>query len=163
MAISLWETTGSREEYKRALFERIVNRAEKYQDKGYIKKAIDCYEGFCKQEGENQEIHNQLGSLYLEIGNQFKAGRHFYFKQNLTPEEAECVRIFEQKYGNNSVLIAKHLLNKESYSVSKLDNYSKQRLNELIQDATRQVGITPKFLRGAKQHFEKLNWNKKSE
>lgn len=154
--LSLWETSKGKEEYQNALFERIVNRAEKHRSKGYIKKAIDCYEGFCKQHGENQEIHNQLGFLYSEIGDQFKAGRHFYFKEELTMQETECVRVFEKKYGHDPILIAKYLLNKDNYSISKLDNYSKQKLNGLVQDVIEQVGVIPKFLRGTKQHFEKI-------
>lgn len=146
---------GMLEEYRQAYAERIIDRAGSYEVKGWLKSAVYCYEGFLKQHWSSPEIHERLGKLYYELGNNFKAGRYFYFKRELTESEAECVRLFEQSFGNDPVLILKRLLNKDRQPISELDSDIKRKLNDLLKEALRKNGFLPVFAQGMKRHFEK--------
>ena len=154
--ISYWSFEGKREEYQEACIQQIIDRAEKLLSKGYIKSAISCYEGSMNRYWDSQEIQSRLGKLHLETGDQVKAGRYFYFKENPAESELICIRLFEESFGNDPVLILKRLLNKERRPVSKLDLFTKQKLNELINEAVIQKGVVPAFLGGMKRHFEKI-------
>lgn len=157
--LSFW-TFKTRQEYQDACVERIIERAEKLSSNGFIKSAISCYEGALKSYWNAMEIQHRLGMLHLETGDQVKAGRYFYFKKDLTESELECVRLFEQRFGNDPVLILKRLLNKERQPASKLDMYTKQKLNDLINEAFLRNASVPIFARGMKRHFEKIGLKK---
>jgi tetratricopeptide (TPR) repeat protein len=143
------------EKYRKVYAERIIDRAESYVVKGWLKSAVRCYEGFLKQHWSSPEIHERLGKLYYELGNNVKAGRYFYFKRELTESEAECVSLFEKSFGNDPVLILKRLLNKCCQPISELDSDTKQKLNDLLKEALRKNGFLPVFAQGMKRHFEK--------
>ncbi|MGV3611331.1 MAG: DUF6584 family protein [Fluviicola sp.] len=154
--IQFWEFEGRREAYRQALILQIVERAEKFQRKGYLKSAIVCYEGAMKNYWNAMELQHRLARLYYETGDQIKAGRYFYFKEHQTETEEACVRLFEQQFGNDPVLILRRLLNKDRQLIKKMDPYTKQKINELICAAEIQLGYVPVVFQGIKRHFDKL-------
>lgn len=157
---SFWNFGGNRQEYWKALKEQIIRRAEAHRKNGSLEKAISCCEGFLNHYNTDQQLHNYIGSLYLESGDVLKAGRHFYFKPDLTPEEEVCVRTFEKQFGNDPLLIAKKLIYKERFRISELDDFAKRKLSALVEAAIVRVGTVPRFLKAPKQYFDKWNLNK---
>lgn len=140
--------------YRNELIRLLIERVEKNLAEGEIEKAINRYEGFFKHHPEDQNIHNRVAELYLKTGNKIKAGRHLYFKEQLSEEELACVKAFEAWCGN-SVRTAKYVMYKDNFGFSKLNNYSQEKFRLLILAASEEVGMTPKFLQAYARHFEK--------
>jgi tetratricopeptide (TPR) repeat protein len=153
--LSFWEKYKNHDEYINALELRIIERAEKDVNKGYLKKAIDRYEGFFKNYPNNQIIHDNVALLYLQIGDKINAGRHFYLTETYSTEKIECMTEFERAYGNSPTLIMKNIINKHNFRISELNVQAKLKLKKLVEDSIIETGITPKFLRGIKAHLDK--------
>ena len=143
------------EKYRKVYAERIIDRAGSYAAKGWLESAVHCYEGFLKQHWNSPEIRLRLGTLYYELGNNVKAGRYFYFKKDPAESEALCIRMFRESFGNDPVLILKRLLNKGCQPISELDIDTKQKLNDLINEAILKNDFVPTFAKGIKRHLEK--------
>lgn len=150
-----WKRLVSRKGYSKALEMRIIARVENDLLKGDFRKAIDRYEGFFQLNSGNQNIHNKVAELYLELGDKIRAGRHFFFKENPSELEYDCIDQFKKSCGHSPTIILKKLIYKEHYRIKQLDNYTKLRLKDLINEATIESEITPNFLKGLKRYFDK--------
>lgn len=153
--LSFWEKYKSHDEYINALELRIIERAEKDISEGYLKKAIDRYEGFFKNYPNNQKIHEKVALLYFQIGDKISAGRHYYLIETYSPDKIECIREFEKAYGNSPTLILKNIIYKNNFRIKNLSVQVKIKLKKLVNESTIEAGITPKFLRGMKAHLDK--------
>lgn len=105
--ISLWERYNRVAEYRNALETRIIDRAERDRKKGNLKKAIERYEGFFQFYSVNQNIHNKVAELYIEIDDKKRAGRHLFFKEYLSESEKDCIACFTKSCGNSPTIILK--------------------------------------------------------
>jgi len=155
---SLRERSRTISEYRNALEVRIINRVEMDLNKGCIDKAINRYEGFFQYYSMNQRLHNEVAKLYIQKGDKIRAGRHLFFKENLTKIELECVNKFKQSCGNSSTIILKKRIAKENFRVKELSDYAKHKLKVLIKEASEESGKTPNFLKGFERYFEKKEY-----
>ena len=64
--------------------------------------------------------------------------------------EKQCVKSFEKSCGNSSTIILKKLLLKVNFVVKELEDQHKVKLIKLINDATKEIGVTTNFLKGIK-------------
>ncbi|SFU45840.1 hypothetical protein SAMN05216480_10471 [Pustulibacterium marinum] len=154
--LSLWERHRTVKDYRNALELRIIKRAEKDVLEGDIDKAISRYEGFFQYYSFNQNLHNKIAELYLHKDDKVSAGRYLFLKENLSETEMQCVRKFKKSCGNSSTIILKKLLPKENFRVKELTDYQKNKLKKLIDDSTKESGVTPNFLKGIKRYLEKI-------
>jgi hypothetical protein len=154
--LSLWKRHRTIKDYRNALESRIIKRAEKDVLNGDIDKAISRYEGFFQYYSTNQNQHNRIAELYIHKEDKVRAGRHLFLKENLSETEKQCVRRFEKSCGNSSTIILKKLLPKENFRVKELTDHQKIKLKKLVNDATRESGVTPNFLKGIKRYLDKI-------
>ena len=154
--VSLWEQYNTVDEYNKALEARIIERAEKDRLRGDLKKAIERYEGFFQFYSGNQEIHNRVAELYIEINDRRKAGRHLFFKEELSDIEKECIACFVKSCGDSPTIILKKLLSKKNYRLKELKWSTKKKLKNLVEEAVVELGTIPNFLKGIKRHLDKI-------
>ncbi|MFT5599903.1 MAG: hypothetical protein ACI9N1_000134 [Flavobacteriales bacterium] len=144
-----------RKERRKRLELRLKMRVEKDILRGDVHQAINRYEGFFQLFPVNQDLHYDVATLYLQIGDQIRAGKHFYFQNSLSNVEQNCVKEFEKSCGNDSILILRRVMHKLNFKVSESDVEVKKKLKILMDDVVRNYPEVPKFLGGAKRHLDK--------
>jgi hypothetical protein len=142
-------------QYKQEVKDRLSKRIVKDLEKNDIQKAIDRYEGFFKRFPLEQDFHYHLGSLYMEMNDKVRAGKHLYFKENPSTKEQECIFRFEKQFGFDQAIILKKFLPKEHFSISACEPRIKALIKTKIEIIERETGQVPKFLIGVQNHLNK--------
>lgn len=146
--------------YRNPDIDRIIARAEKFLEKGYILTAINRYEGFFNSVSTCQELHTRVAILYLEIGDPLRAGKHFYFKEAPSAIEQACISEFEKSCGNSPIQLLKKLLYWRNYRLQKLDAYTRLKLRVLLDAAAEEYPVTPSFVINRSNRLAKIEAGK---
>ncbi len=147
-----------REEWKTYMVKlktRLYERVEKDLEQDNIRQAIDWCGGFLSQFPNEQDVHYKLAQLCLSANDKIQAGKHFYFKENPSTEEQECITAFENRYGFDDTIILKKFMPKENFKISACDDRIKELIKTKIDAIEKEKGFTPKFLLSARNHLNK--------
>jgi len=142
-------------DYKDGLKKRLSKRIEKDLEKNDLQKAIARYQGFLKRFPLEQDFHDHLGVLYLQLNDKVRAGKHFYFKERPSTEEQECIFQFEKQFGFDQTIILKKFLPKEHFKISACEPGIKAIIKNKIEAIEQEKGQVPKFLIGVRNHLNK--------
>lgn len=142
--------------YHERLEIRFQKRINKDLEKGDLEKAISRYEGYFQHNFSNQIRHNEVAQLYIQKGDQVRAGKHLFLKENLLPVERECIELFEKSCGNNPTRILKKYIPKEGFRIKELNLYAKLRMKQLVKESALENGATPNFLKAYERHLVKV-------
>ena len=133
----------------------IIARANIDITKRNLIKAVSRLEGALEYNPLNQFLHYFAGKIYWEMGDKVRAGKHFYLLQNTSPQELECVKLFEKSLGNDPVLILRKIY-RRGMRLTSLDRNSRERIKMLVNSAAESYVPLPRFIVGLKRNFDKI-------
>ena len=136
-------------------YDLLVARVNRNIENGDFDKAFNRLLSFIGAYPNFFEAQFYLATLYQQSGNEVKAGKYFFFIEELNESQKECITAFEKSYGNDEIIILKKLLPKQHFKVKKLSHFQKRILYARIKRIELKHGFVPVFCKGIYAHLQK--------
>lgn len=103
----------------------------------------------------SSDINRRLAHCLILQGKPDQAGRYLYLEYKTLQVEFQSVYLFEKSLGFDPVHIARHILPKNYFAVSRANHNKKLILWGLIRRIQDRYHLTPRFLQGIERHLQK--------
>ena len=138
-----------------SLDDEIAKRIELILVEESTEVAIERILGYMEHYFWSDWIREKLGSLYYKVGNYKLAGRYWYFKDNLNPEEEKCINLYMESKGKNIIDITREQIGHEFKSPRNLSENFKNRLWDVLTEIRETNGEVPDFAKNWYAHIKK--------
>ena len=120
-------------------------------------RAIERVHGYLKYYYWNQWILNKLAELYYAQGNIKLAGKYWFFKEEKSESEIECVEEYKKSKGNDLIIITRELIGHYFRSPRELSGFAKNELFNMISKIEHEKGQVPNFAKNWFSHVKKTS------
>lgn len=121
----------------------------------HLETTIQSLEGALNFNPLSSDINKRLAHYLILQGNLDRAGKYLYLEDKALQVEYQSVYLFEKSLGFDPIHIARHILPKNYFAVSRANHNKKLILGGLINRIKDKYRLTPRFLQGIERHLRK--------
>ncbi len=120
-----------------------------------LENTIRSLEGSLNFNPLSSDINRRLAHCLILQGKLNQAGKYLYLEDKTLQVEFQSVYLFEKSLGFDPIHVARHILPKTYFAISRAKHNKKLILGGLINRIKDKYHLTPGFLQGIERHLRK--------